>query len=76
MLFKDIRKCFSKSKGRFISIMCLMALGSFALVGLKVAGPDMRETGRHYFDKFNLADISIIGDYGIDKENQDVIRCV
>lgn len=76
MLFKDIRKCFSKSKGRFISIMCLMALGSFALVGLKVAGPDMRETGRHYFDKFNLADISIIGDYGIDKENQDVINKV
>ncbi|HIZ16631.1 MAG TPA: FtsX-like permease family protein [Firmicutes bacterium] len=75
-LYKDIRKCFSKSKGRFISIMCLMALGSFALVGLKAAGPDMRETGRHYFDRLNLADISIIGDYGIDEENQSVINGV
>lgn len=35
-LNKDIRKSFSKSKSRFISIACLIALGSFALVGLQV----------------------------------------
>lgn len=37
-LARDIKKCFAKSKGRFISIVCLIALGSFALVGLQVAG--------------------------------------
>ncbi|MCI5793768.1 MAG: hypothetical protein MR022_02330 [Ruminococcus sp.] len=40
---KDIRKSFPKSKGRFISIACLIALSSFALVGLQVTGPDMRK---------------------------------
>ena len=34
--WKDIRRAFGKSKGRFLSIMLLMMLGSFALVGLKV----------------------------------------
>ena len=44
MLWRDILVTFKKSRGRFLSIACLIALGSFALVGLKVAGPDMRET--------------------------------
>lgn len=75
-LRKDIKKCFSKSKGRFFSILCLVAIGSFALVGLQVAGPDMRKTGENYFDRLKLADISIIGDYGIDAENETVINKV
>lgn len=56
--------------------MCLVALGSFALVGLQVAGPDMRATGAHYFDSLHLADITIIGDYGIDEKNQAAINQV
>lgn len=76
MLLRDIRKCFSKSKGRFISIMFLIMLGSFALVGLNVSGPDMRSTSKHYFDSLNIADITVIGDYGIDEENKSVINQV
>ena len=76
ILWKDIKKCFAKSKGRFFSIMCLIALGSFALVGLKVSGPDMRKTGENYFNKLGLADISIIGDYGIDAKNKSAIEKV
>lgn len=75
-LWKDIKKCFSKSKGRFFSILCLVALGSFALVGLQVAGPDMRKTGENYFERLKLADVSIIGDYGIDAENEAAINKV
>lgn len=75
-LWKDIKKCFLKSKGRFFSIMCLIALGSFALVGLQVTGPNMRKTGEYYFEQLNLADVSIIGDYGIDSENQKAINQV
>jgi len=54
--------------------MMLMALGSFALVGLFVAGPDMRETGINYFSKLNTADITILSDYGIDKSEQEYIE--
>ena len=73
-LWKDIKKSFKNSAGRFFSIMLLMALGSFALVGLFVTGPDMRATGQTYFEKLNVADISIIGDYGIREDDQKVIE--
>lgn len=74
VLWKDIKKCFAKSKGRFFSIVSLIALGSFALVGLQVAGPNMRQTGRDYFKQLNVSDISVLGDYGIDEENEKAIN--
>ena len=74
MLWRDIRATFSKSKGRFLSIVCLIALGSFALVGLKVAGPDMRVTSSGYFDEYDMADLAVIGDLGIDASDEDDIE--
>lgn len=65
-LRKDIRKSITHSWGRFFSIMALMALGSFALVGLSITGPDMRKTGENYFQEYQTSDITIIGDYGLD----------
>ncbi len=73
-LRKEIARSFSKSKSRFISIICLMALGSFALVGLKVTGPDMRTSGEHYFNEHNTADLSVIASYGLDQSDQDIIN--
>lgn len=73
-LNRDIKVCLKKSKGRFISILSLMALGSFALVGLQVTGPDMRETGKTYFNEYNMADIMILGGSGIDEDNEKKIK--
>lgn len=73
-LWRDIWQSFIHSKGRFFAIVGLMILGSFALVGLKVTGPDMRNTGAKYFHKLNNADISIIGSLGIDKYDQSKIN--
>ena len=73
-LWKDVRTCIAKSKGRFISIMSLITLGSFALVGLQVAGPDMRKTGEDYFNDLHAADLTVIGDYGLDEDDQAVIN--
>lgn len=74
MLWRDIKRTVGKSRGRFVSIVLLMALGAFALVGLNVAGPDMRITGRHYFDAYNAADLTIIGGLGIDEGDEAVIE--
>lgn len=75
-LRKDIRRSFSHSKSRFISIVLLMFLGSFALVGLMVTGPDMRKTGQHYFNQYNTADITVIDSYGIDSKDIKRIESV
>ena len=68
-LWKDVWRSIAHSKGRFVSILLLMALGSFALVGLFVAGPDMRATGEAYFDEYGLADLTVMSDYGLDKDD-------
>lgn len=75
--WKDIRKSFGSSKGRFLSIMLLMMLGAFAFVGLKVTGPDMQATASQYLKKHNTMDLSIIASYGfsdVDKEELDSIK--
>lgn len=74
MLWRDIRQSFTKSIGRFVSIACLVALGSFALVGLSVTGPDMRETGNEYFAQHHVADISIISGYGLNANDRTGIN--
>lgn len=74
MLWRDIWRTIGKSRGRFVSIVLLMALGSFALVGLKVAGPDMRATGEHYFATYNAADLTVIASMGIDDGDEDAIE--
>ncbi|MCY3082802.1 FtsX-like permease family protein [Aerococcus mictus] len=73
-LGKDIWRSIRHSKGRFVSIVLLMLLGSLALVGLKVTGPNMRATGIDYFDDLNLADLSVIGTYGLDQGDQELIN--
>ena len=73
MLWKDIRQTLSKSKGRVVSIVCLMALGPFALVGLKVTGPDMQATAADFYGRNNLADITVVSNYGISKDDERII---
>lgn len=71
--WKDVRTSFSDSKGRVISIASLMALGSFALVGLKVTTPNMQETGQHFFSEHKTADLAVISNYGLAQSDQDVL---
>ena len=72
--WKDLLQSFTGSKGRFLSILTLMMLGSLALVGLKVASPNMERTAWNYIQKANLADITVIADYGLDQADQEELK--
>ena len=72
--WKDLLQSFTGSKGRFLSILTLMMLGSLAVVGLKVASPNMERTAWDYIQKANLADITVIADYGIDQADQEELK--
>lgn len=72
--WKDVRTSFSNSKGRVVSIASLMALGSFALVGLKVTTPNMQRTGEAFFAQHQTADLAVIGSYGLDESDQELIN--
>ena len=68
--WKDLLQSFTGSKGRFLSILTLMMLGSLAVVGLKVASPNMERTAWAYLKDTNAADMTVIGDYGLDQADQ------
>ena len=72
--WKDLLQSFTGSKGRFLSILTLMMLGSLALVGLKVASPNMERTAWDYIQKANIADITVIADYGLDHADQEELK--
>ena len=72
--WKDLLQSFTGSKGRFLSILTLMMLGSLALVGLKVASPNMERTAWAYLKDTNAADMTIMGDYGLDQTDQEELQ--
>ena len=73
-LNKDIRNSLRQSKGRFLSIMLLMMLGAFSLVGLKVSGPDIEDTLNGYMEQANAADLFVVAGYGLSAEDQAEIQ--
>ncbi|MDY4762330.1 FtsX-like permease family protein [Streptococcus thoraltensis] len=72
--WKDIWKSLGSSKGRFLSIMLLMMLGSFAYVGLKVTTPDMQRSATNYLNRQNTMDLTVIASMGLGKEDQKELQ--
>lgn len=72
--WKDLLQSFTGSKGRFLSILTLMMLGSLAVVGLKVASPNMEQTAWDYLKDTNTADVTVIADYGLDQADQEELQ--
>ena len=74
--WKDLLQSFTGSKGRFLSILTLMMLGSLALVGLKVASPNMERTAWTFLKNTNAADTIVIADYGLDRADQTELQTI
>lgn len=73
-LWKDALSSLNHSWGRFIGITLLMAVSAFAFIGLKMAGPDMRNTAQTYYQDVNLADLTVSSNYGLDKNDTQTIK--
>ena len=73
-LWKDALSSLNHSWGRFIGILLLMAVSAFAFIGLKMAGPDMRNTAQTYYQDVNLADLTVSSNYGLDKNDTQTIK--
>ena len=72
--WKDLFHSFTSSKGRFLSILTLMMLGTLALVGLKVTTPNMHRTAQRFIDQQEMLDLAVMGDFGLDKTDQEELR--
>lgn len=68
--WKDLIQSFTGSKGRFLSILTLMMLGSLSLVGLKVTSPNMEATANAYLTTAQTLDLAVMSNYGLDQADQ------
>lgn len=75
-LFLDIRREFAKSATRFLSILIMIALGSFIFVGLYVTGPTMRKTVLTFVEKNNLQDLIVTTPFGLESADQVLLAAL
>lgn len=74
ILWKDAWKSIGDSKGRFIAIFLLMLVSTFALIRLKITGPDMQRTAFNFYRTHELADLTVTSNYGLDSKDVDTIK--
>ena len=74
LLWRDAWQAIGRTKGRFIAIFLLMAVASLTLVGLKMTGPDMRQTARHFYAQTHLADLTVTSPAGLTPALQATLR--
>ena len=73
-LNKDFVRDIKNSKGRFISILLIVALGVAFFAGIKDAPLVMKKTSDSYYDESNLMDIRITSTLGLTDDDVDAIK--
>ena len=73
-LHKDFWMEIRKSRARFISIFCIVALGVAFFSGIQAASPDMRLSGDAYYNESKLMDLKIVGTMGLTKDDVEAVK--
>lgn len=71
---KDIFREIKISLGRFLSILCIVAIGVAFFAGIKASTPDMKNSADTYFDKYNVQDIQVYSTIGLTKKDVAAIK--
>ena len=71
---KDIFREIKISLGRFLSILCIVAIGVAFFAGIKASAPDMKNSADTYFDQYNVQDIQIYSTLGLTKKDVNAIK--
>lgn len=64
------------SKGRFISIVLIILLGTLLYVGIKATGPILNHSASQFVDKQELSNLQIISTGGLTKEDEKLAEIV
>lgn len=75
-LRKDALKDISKSLGRFISIVAIIALGVAFFAGVKISPEVMEFTADKYYDDYNLMDLRIVSTLGLTEDDLKEISSI
>ncbi|MDD5946349.1 MAG: FtsX-like permease family protein [Oscillospiraceae bacterium] len=67
-LLVDTLRKITRAKGRFLALFGIIALSSGFFAGLKVTGPDMKQSAEKYYRDTNLMDLHLLSDIGFHKD--------
>lgn len=70
-LFKNTFRQIWRTKGRFLSIMAIIALGSGFFAGIKVTTYNMKDTADKYYNEQELMDFRFKSEFGFAQEDID-----
>lgn len=73
-LNKDFIRDIFNSKGRFLSIVAIVALGVAFFTGIKSTPLVMKASSDKYYDDYNLMDIRLVSTLGLTDEDVDEIK--
>ena len=65
----DFLRAILKSKGRYISLIFIVALGTAFFTGVRSAEPDMTASADRYYDETSLMDVRILGTLGLTEDD-------
>lgn len=68
ILLKDTLRRVWKTKGRFLAILAIIALGCGFFAGVKVTSPDLKMTANNYYKDKNLMDIRLVSTFGFSSD--------
>lgn len=71
---KDVFKDIARTKGRFISIFAIIALGVAFFSGIKISPIAMKKTADKYYDDYNFMDITIYSTLGLTDDDISEIK--
>lgn len=75
-LHKDFWQEIRKSRARFISIFCIVALGVAFFSGIQAASPDMRLSGDAYYNEASLMDLRVMATLGLTEDDVKAIQSI
>lgn len=75
-LKKDLRMEIRKNRGRFLSIVLIVALGVAFFSGLRSTESDMRATADAFADSSHMMDLRIIGSMGLTDADVEALRAI
>ena len=75
-LLKDFFREIRGSLNRFLSILCIVALGVAFYTGIRSSQPDMQASADALYDQINLMDVRVLGELGMTQQDVDALAAV
>ena len=70
-VWKDLFREIWRNKGRFLSIFCIVMLGTAFFAGLRSTGGDMKYSADCFYDDNRMMDIRVVSTLGLSQEDID-----